>query len=102
LKLAAPANRLDGRLLVLLAVGHAFLVLFVWWAMFYVNVELFSARAWLVGAWLWAVWPFILVLHPARSLLRVSIALGIGALMLAPCAPTIFAFTVWAISGFAP
>jgi len=89
-------------LLSLLAFAHALLVLVSWWAMFYLNVQQFSARAWLLLAWLWVVWPFMLSLHRARSASPMSIALGIGALLLAPCAPTIFAFTVWTVIGFAP
>jgi hypothetical protein len=90
-------NRVDGRLLALLAVGHALLVLVAWWQMFYTGVELFSARWWLVFAWLWAAWPFMLLIYPARPLLWTWMALGMGALLLTPCVPTIFAFTVWTI-----
>ncbi|MEH2513575.1 hypothetical protein V1291_004929 [Nitrobacteraceae bacterium AZCC 1564] len=94
------ATRLNGRFLPVAAVAHALLVLVAWWAMFSMDVELISARQWLVGAWLWAVWPFILVLHPARSAWPISIALGSSALLLAPCVPTMFAFTVWTFGGF--
>jgi hypothetical protein len=92
----------NGRWLVLLAVGHALLVLVVWWEGFYGRVEWFSARWWLAFAWLWVVWPFVLLFFPARPLWWNWIALGIGALLLSPCVPWIFAFTVWTIWGFAP
>jgi hypothetical protein len=64
------------RLLALLAVSHASLVL--------------------------VAWSLILSLHPARSPLFVLIPSTIGALLLAPCATTIFAFTIWTVRGFAP
>jgi hypothetical protein len=96
------SNHLRFILFASLAVAHALLVLVSWWAMFYAHVEIFSARAWLILAWLWVFWPFMIYLHPARSALPMSVALVIGALLLVPCAPTIFAFTVWSVRGFAP
>jgi hypothetical protein len=89
-------NRFDGRLLALFAMTHAFLVLVT------MKAELLSSRQWLVFAWLWAIWPFILILHPTRSLLRTSVALGAGVLLLLPCVPQLFAYTAWFFRGFAP
>ena len=64
-----PGQIADGRTLALLAVGHALLVFVLWLLMFYTSVELLSARWWLVFAWLWAAWPVVLLLYPARPLL---------------------------------
>jgi hypothetical protein len=90
------------RLLALLSVSHAALVLVIWWGMSNADFLPLSGRAWLILAWLWLAWPLILGLHQARSPLLVLIPSVVGALLLAPCVPTIFAFTIWAVRGFAP
>lgn len=89
-----------GRLAAFLSVSHASLVLFVWVLFFYAGWALVPGWLWLVSAWLWLAWPAGLLLFPTRRLLRTWVALAMGALLLTPCAPTIFAFTAWSIGGF--
>ena len=84
------------------AVMHAVVVLVLWLVEFVGDIHVIPARWWLTVAWVWLVWPVLLVLHPGRTLKRVAVTLGIGAVLLLPCASTIFTFTVWAIEGFAP
>ena len=86
--------------LALLAICHASVVLLLWVGVFNADLQLISERSWLILAWLWLAWPLLLALHPARSLRRVSVPLIIGTVLLIPCAPTMFALTVWAIGGF--
>jgi hypothetical protein len=93
---------MNRRWLLLLVIGHALLLLAGWWEMFHTHVGLFSARWWLVLAWLWVAWPFVLFVFPARPRLLNWIAVGTGVLFLIPCVPWVFAFTVWTIWGFAP
>src|SRR5207244_11053347 len=73
------------------------LVMLIWAVEFYVAVSLISGRAWLILAWLWLVWPFALALHPAGTRRRVIVPLVIGIILLAPCAGSVFLFTVWAL-----
>lgn len=80
-----------------LAVLHALAVLLIWAGEFYVAVSLMSGRAWLILAWLWLVWPFALTLHPAGTRRRVIVPILISIALLAPCAGSIFLFTVWAL-----
>ena len=97
-----PGQIADGRMMALLAVGHASLVLVLWLLAFYTSFAPLSARWWLVFAGFWAAWPVVLLLYPARPLLWTWVVLGMGVLLLTPCVPTIFAFTAWSIFGFAP
>jgi len=98
---AAPASSrqsgLGFRVFAFLTVLHALLVLLIWAGEFYVAVSLISGRAWLILAWLWLAWPFVLALHPAGSRRRVIVPIVIGIILLAPCAGSIFLFTVWAL-----
>jgi len=57
-------RRACGRVMPLLAVGHA-LLLFINWCLFDTGFELFRARWWLVFAWLWVVWPFAFFSTPS-------------------------------------
>ena len=90
------------RTLAVSAVVHAAVVLAIWLAQFAGDLYVIPARWWLGLAWLWIVWPVLLVLHPARTTKRVLVPLAIGVVLLLPCASTIFTFTVWAVEGFAP
>ena len=85
------------RVFAFLTVLHALLVMLIWAGEFYVAVSLISGRAWLILAWLWLVWPFALALHPAGTRRRVIVPLVIGIILLAPCAGSVFLFTVWAL-----
>ena len=86
----------------LACIGHALIVFALWAAMFWANAEFVPVRPWLVLAWLWLAWPVVLALHPERSFLRVIVPVAIGLVAFAPCATTVFAFTVWLTRGFAP
>jgi hypothetical protein len=84
------------------AVLHALLVALLWVGEFYFDISIVPARAWLVLAWAWLIWPVVLLLHPDRSLSRVLIPCFIGVALLGPCLSTIWSVTAWAIVGFAP
>ena len=91
------------RLLVALCIVHALIVLALWAATFLAGFKpLLPASVWVAFAWLWLAWPAAIMLHPSRSPLRVLLPALVGVVLLAPCAPTIFAFTVWWLIGFAP
>ena len=82
-------------LIAILCMAHALVVLVTWlggWV---------SAGVWLFLSWAWLLWPLALFLHPGRSARRILLPLIGGIALLAPCVPTIVAFTVWSIRGFA-
>jgi hypothetical protein len=81
------------------AIAHALLLLGM---DNYAEWNFVSTRCWLLLFWLWPLWPLLLVLHPARTLKRVSAPVVIGIALLVPCIPTAFMFTAWTIFGFAP
>ena len=81
---------------------HALVVLLVWAGEFYVGMAMVSGRTWLILAWLWLVWPFVLALHPAGSRRRVLLPIVLGIILLAPCVGSIFLFTVWALEHITP
>jgi uncharacterized membrane protein YGL010W len=85
-----------------LAVAHAALVLLLWLAVFYAEIDVLSGRAWLALVWLWLLWPLALAFHPRRSLKRFVVPTIVGVAVLAPCIPTAYTFTSWAVFGFAP
>lgn len=89
-------------MLALLAIGHALAVFILWWLAMKMDQTLVPAALWLILAWVWVIWPFVLAAQIRRAPIRTLTALGMSALLLAPCAPTVFAFTAWTISGFAP
>ena len=66
------------------------------------NVNPVSGRTWIVFVWLWLIWPVVLLIHPARTLRRWLLPVGVGILLLFPCWFEIAAFTAWRIKGFAP
>ena len=90
------------RMLAAACILHAVLVFALWAAMFWAHVEFIPAKPWLALGWLWLIWPAVLTMQRERTLLRVGVPLAISLALLVPCVPTIFAFTVWSIGGFAP
>ena len=88
-----------------IAVGlivHALAILAVWIVTFRFDIELMPARVWLAGAWAWLFWPLAMLLHPARFRMALLVPLGVALVLLWPCLGTIYTFTVWSITGFAP
>jgi hypothetical protein len=61
-----------------------------------------SARIFILLGWVWFLWPIILLIHPARSLRRWFIPVGIGFLLFLPSLFGVFTMTMWKINGFAP
>jgi len=84
------------------ALSHAVLVVGLWAAAMYLDTRLLSGTVWVALAWLWIVWPILLAVTKARSSRAALVAVMVGALVLLPTAPEIFAFTAWSIGGFAP
>ncbi len=66
------------------------------------NISPVSGRTWIVLVWLWFFWPIILLIHPARTLRRWLLPVGVGILLFVPCWFEILAFSAWRIKGFAP
>jgi hypothetical protein len=87
------------QVLALLCVAHALTVLLLWGVQSFGKMALVGGHAWLAMAWLWLIWPLMLVLHPAGTPRRIFIPLFIGVVLLAPCMATIFLFTAWALDG---
>ena len=90
-----------GAILALAALAHAVLVAVLWWAAMYGGVRPLSGPAWALLAWAWLFWPVIAFGREYSSLLVVG-ALGVGALVIAPTVPEMYAVTAWSIFGFAP
>ncbi len=85
------------RVLATLTVVHALAVLAIWLSHSATDLGMISGQTWTLLAWLWLIWPFAMLLHPAGSLRRAFLPLFLGVLMLAPCAATVFLFTAWAV-----
>ena len=88
-------------ILALLCVAHALIVLLLWTMQSFGNMALVGGQIWLALAWLWLIWPLLLVLHPAGSARRIFVPMFIGVVLLAPCMATIFLFTAWAMDAMA-
>jgi hypothetical protein len=89
----------------LIAVGaivHALLVTAWWWAAIHANVAVVSGRVWLVAAWGWLIWPVVLLVARAQASRLTVGSVVVGAVVIVPTLPTIYAFTAWSIGGFAP
>jgi hypothetical protein len=84
-------------IIALLCVAHALTVLLMWAVQSFGNMALVAGQIWLALAWLWLIWPLLLVLHPAGSARRIFVPVFIGVVLLAPCMATIFLFTAWAM-----
>jgi hypothetical protein len=80
---------------------HAAVIAGLWWLMLYADVEVIPGTYWVVLAWAWFVWPVVVFAWRQASRLTVA-ALVVGALIMVPCASTIYTFTAWSINGFAP
>ena len=100
---ASTSNKSMYRLIAIAALTHALLLLAWWWAAIYAAIDtpLVNGRVWLIGAWAWLGWP-IYALIRARASRPTLAAVVVGAALIAPTTPTIYAFTSWAIWGFAP
>ncbi|MBI2313086.1 MAG: hypothetical protein HYU77_11355 [Betaproteobacteria bacterium] len=85
-----------------LAATHALLILLAWLAAFVFDAPVINARIWLVIAWLWIVWIFVLAPRLKRDAKLIIATAVICAAIFWPTASTIYSFTIWAISGFAP
>ena len=82
------------------AILHALILMLT--IKFNLGKEIISCRRWVVLVWFWFLWPIILLIHPARSLRRWLIPVGVGLLLLLTCWAEIYVFTAWSIDGFAP
>jgi hypothetical protein len=89
------------QILALLSVAHALIVLLLWSVQSFRNMALVAGQVWLALAWLWLIWPLLLILHPAGSPRRIFVPVFIGVVLLAPCMATIFLFTAWALDASA-
>lgn len=87
------------QILALLCVAHALIVLLLWSIQSFGNMALVAGQMWLALAWLWLIWPLLLILHPAGSPRRVFVPVFMGVVLLAPCMATMFLFTAWALDG---
>lgn len=99
---ASKPSAFGYRVVASVAVGHALVVFLLWLGVFFADVQLISGRVWLILVWLWLVWPILLALYPGRSRRGLAVPLLVGFALIAPCIPTAFVFTAWAIGGFAP
>jgi hypothetical protein len=88
------------RWLAIASVSHAATVFIIWLTA--INHPLIPPKLWIVIGWLWFLWPIVLSFHTGRSLSRVLVPTIIGLAFLAPCLPSLAAFTAWNIHGFAP
>ena len=97
------ARRRTHRVLASLAVAHSMTVL-AFWLLADRTGGSFVVRSsvWVTFAWLWLVWPIVLVVHPGRSVARVALPVGLSVLLLAPCVEMVLMFTSWIFKGFAP
>jgi hypothetical protein len=77
--------------------AHALIVQLLWTVHSFANMALLPGQIWLALAWLWLVWPLLLVLHPAGTPRRIFVPVFIGVVLIAPCMATIFLFTAWAL-----
>ena len=95
--------RTSQRIIAIAAVVHALLVSAWWWASIYADIDIpiVNGRVWFVGAWAWIIWPIYVLARAKVTRLTVA-ALIFGAAVIAPAVPTVYAFTVWSIGGFAP
>src|SRR6266480_4177253 len=85
------------RILAGAAILHALILML----MIRLSLNIISGRTWIVFVWFWFLWPIVLLIHPARSLRRWLLPVGVGILLLIPCWFEIAAFTAWRINGFA-
>jgi hypothetical protein len=89
------------QVMALLCVAQALVVLLLWIVQSFGNMTVLPGQVWLALAWLWLVWPLLLILHPVGSPRRIFVPVFIGVVLIAPCMATIFLFTAWALDGSA-
>ena len=91
------------RVIAIATVVHAILVTAWWWAAIYADIDIpvVNGRVWFAAAWAWLVWP-VYMFARAKVTRLTAVALIFGVAVIAPAMPTIYAFTVWSIGGFAP
>lgn len=92
---ASRPSRTSLGVLSIAAVTHAALVLTAWVGEFYAGFSMLSGKLWLVLAWSWLAWPFVLAAHPGATRRRVAVPIILGLILLVPCLSTIFLFSVW-------
>lgn len=97
----APASN-SYRMFAVACVVHSAAVLALWAATFLADLDLLSGKTWLAFAWLWLIWPVVLFIRREGSISRFAYPVLIGAVMLMPCIPVAFTYTVWSFQGFAP
>ena len=85
-----------------LTIAHALVVSLLWVGVFYFDFIVIAGRAWVILFWLWFIWPAMLLLHPSRSTRRVLWPSLVGIALLAECFPTVWSYTAWSATGFAP
>jgi len=85
-----------------LGVLHALAVVLIWVSQFAFDIALIGARAWLILAWGWLIWVFILVPLRKHAPRLVLSTLLLTAVLLTPCVTTVYTFTAWSVEGFAP
>ena len=81
-KLQMPAP-LTYRILAGAAILHALILMLT--IKFNLGMDIISGRTWVVLVWVWFLWPIVILIHPARSLRRWLLPVGVGILLLAPC-----------------
>lgn len=99
--MAWPFSRTTS-ILCALTTAHAALILLVWIAAFVFDAQVINARVWLVGAWAWALWLFVLALRFKQDTKLIVATVAVCAALFVPSVSTIYSFTMWAIGGFAP
>ncbi len=95
-----PTDRLT-----LLRIGcilHALVVTGIWVLVFQFDIDVLSAKIWLVVAVLWSLW-MTQVLVPFRGNRADWLkTVALGLVLIAPTLRTQYTFIVWAVEGFAP
>ena len=84
----------------ILAIAHASLVFWLWFAAFILDDQIVNARYWLVIAWGWFGWLLVLVPRVRREPKLVVPTMLICAGLFVPCVSAIYSFTIWAVGRF--
>jgi hypothetical protein len=93
--------RANRPLIAICTLAHAAIVTGLWVASMYRDVRVVSGPVWALIAWAWLVWPLLLAVSRANSSRLTLGAVAMGALIIAPTVPEIYAFTAWSVRGFA-
>jgi hypothetical protein len=81
---------------------HACLVTVLWLLVFKFEVDVFSAKIWMVFALTWLLWPLCAFISPRVTWKKWIATAVVGIVVLAPTIPTLYTFIVWTAEGFAP